>query len=152
MQHQRRAGVGEEPAVAGVDVALRRQPLGQQDGVLVQLHVVVIDRRPVEFLADGGAVHQLPGADQLAVHEDGVVRRDQQIAVRHAVGEGVALDADRRHGLRTRMAGEIDAAMAEPVTVCGISWPSTRVMTCLPGRSFSTGSSPSGVRIIVPRA
>ena len=34
--------------------------------------------------------------------------------MRHAVGEGVAFDADRRHGLRSRMAGQIDAAMAEP--------------------------------------
>ena len=115
MQHQRRARVGEEAAVAGVEVALRRQPLGEQDGVLVQLDVVVIDRGPAAFLADGGAVHQLPGADQLAVHEDRVIRRDQQIAVRHVVGEGVAFDADRRHGLRSRMRGQIDAAMAEPL-------------------------------------
>ena len=35
VQHQRRARIGKEPAVAGVDVAFRRQPLGQQDGVLV---------------------------------------------------------------------------------------------------------------------
>ena len=107
-------GVGEEPAVASVEVALRRQPLGQQDGVLVQLHVVVIHRRPVALPADGGAVHQLPGADQHAVHQDRVVGRDQQIAVRHAVGDGVAFDADRRHGLRPQMRGQIDAAMAEP--------------------------------------
>ena len=33
MQHQRRARVGEEPAVAGVEIAFRRQSLGQQDGV-----------------------------------------------------------------------------------------------------------------------
>jgi len=74
MQHQRRARVGEEPAIARVEVAFRREPLSHQDGMLVQLHVVVIDRCPVEFLADGGAVHQLPSANQLTVHEDGVVR------------------------------------------------------------------------------
>ena len=34
--------------------------------------------------------------------------------MRHVVGEGVALDADRRHGLRSRMPGQIDAPMAEP--------------------------------------
>ena len=106
--------MAKKPAVAGVEIALRRQPLGQQDGVLVQFHVVVIDRRPARLPADGGAVHQLPGADQHAVHEDRVIRRDQQIAVRHVVGEGVAFDADRRHGLRSGMRGQIDAAMAEP--------------------------------------
>ena len=83
--------------------------------MLVQFHVVVINRRPIELPTDGGAVHQSPGADQHAVHEDGVVRRDQQIAVRHVVSEGGAFDADRRHGLRPRMAGEAYAAMAEPL-------------------------------------
>ena len=38
------------------------------------------------------------------------------------------------------------------VTVRGTSLPSTRVMTCMPGCSLSTGRSPAGVWIIVPRA
>jgi hypothetical protein len=111
-----------------------------------------MDPPAVAFLADGCAVDQLTSADQHAVHEDRVVRRDHQIAVRHAVGEGVAFDADRRHSLRPGMGGEADAAVADPGTACGTSSPSTRVMTRLPGRSLSTGSSPSGVRIIVVSA
>ena len=94
MQHQRLARVGEEAVVAGVEVALRRQALGEQDGVGVELDVEILDRGPGLLLVDGRAVDELAGADQLAIDEDGVIRRDQQIGVRHVVGEGAAPDAD----------------------------------------------------------
>ena len=115
MQHQRLARVGEEAVVAGVEIALRRQALGEQDGMRVQLDVEILDRRPALLLADRRAVDQLAGADQLAVDEDRVIRRDQQIAVRHVVGERAALDADRRHRLRPRMRGQVDAPPADPL-------------------------------------
>ena len=70
---------------------------------------------PALLLADRGAVDQLAGADQLAVDEDRVVRRDQQIGVRHVVGERAALDADRRHRLRPRMRGQVDPPPADPL-------------------------------------
>lgn len=76
--------------------------------------MVVIDHGLVAFLADGGAVHQLAGADQHAVHEDGVIGRDQQIAVRHARGKGIAFDADRLSQGRVGMAPQIQPAMADP--------------------------------------
>ena len=122
MQHERFARVGKEAMVAGVEIALRRQTLGEQDGVGVQLDVEVLDRGPACLLADGGAVDQLAGADQPAVDEDGVVRRDQQVGVRHVVGEGAAADADGRHGLRLRMRGEVDPAAADPLHRLGVQF------------------------------
>ena len=138
MQHQRLARVGEEAAVAGVEVALRRQALGEQDGVRVELDVEILDRGPAVLLADGRAVDQLAGADQLAVDEDGVIGRDQQIGVRHVVREGAAPDADRGDGLRVRMRGEVDAAAAEPFHRLGVSSPSDRVSTMSPCSRLST--------------
>ena len=84
--------------------------------------MVVIDHGLVAFLADGGAVHQLAGADQHAVHEDGVIGRDQQIAVRprlagggqYELAFGQVLDrsgrrVDPRAGGKT---GQLDIAIA----------------------------------------
>ena len=50
MQHQRRTGVGEEAPVPGVEVAFRRQALGEQDRMAVQLDVEVFNRGPAGLL------------------------------------------------------------------------------------------------------
>ena len=115
MQHQRLARVAEEAAVPGIEIALRRQPLGKQDRVCSKLDVEIIDRSAALLLTNGGAVDQLAGADQLAAHEDGMIGRDQQIGVRGVVGECVGFDADRRQGFRSRMCSEIYAPMADPL-------------------------------------
>ena len=118
----------------------------------VQLDVEILDRGPAVLLVDGRAVDQLAGADQPAVDEDRVVRRDQQIGVRHGLGERAAPDADRRHGLRVRMRGQVDAAAADPLHRLGASSPFARVRTMSPCSRLSTIRSPVAVRMRVPAA
>ncbi len=83
--------------------------------MLVQFDVEVFDRGPTLLLADGRSVDQLAGTDQLAIDEHCVIRREQQVAVRHGLGERAAPDADRRHRLRVWMRGQVDPSLADPL-------------------------------------
>ena len=117
----------------------------------VQFHVVVIDRGPIALLADGGAVHQLPYADQHAIDEDRTIWRQQEVGVRTLSAKALR---SMRIGATVSGRGCLVRSIRRwptHLTVRGTVWPSIRTTICLPGRSFSTGSSPLGVRIIVPR-
>ena len=80
------AAIGESAPVAGVEVALGRQALGQQHIVRRQFHVPVADFFH-RTLADVGAVDEMADRDQVSAHIHGVVRRQQQIAPRQACAE-----------------------------------------------------------------
>jgi hypothetical protein len=87
---------------------------------------------------------RLPGADQLAVYVDRVIRRQQQIGLRQVVSEGAPLNAHRGHGFQSRMRDQIDAPMADPLDRLRLQLPSRsvgRTMTNSPP-VFCVGADP----------
>ncbi len=113
--------IGEAAAIAGIEIALHRQPLGEQDVMPGQLdmeikrprRVLLEDRCPVEEALhrhqEVAVCRPRPGGEG-----DGVVRREAEIAARDAGGESAGEDADRLHQLGPEMAAAIDAALANP--------------------------------------
>ena len=114
MQDHRRAGILEHAAIAGVQVALGRLALGQQNVVSFELDMVVGYGVALSLALDAGAVDQQPRRDQSAVEQNGVVRRYQQVAAWCAVGECIGTEPDRLHLLGCRMAPQIEVALADP--------------------------------------
>ena len=113
MQVHRPAAIGEGAAVAGVEIALRRQPLGQQHVVRRQFDVPVGDAPDIQCAMEAPLM-QVAHRDQHAVHEHRMVGRQQQRAQRLAGTEGIGRDAHRLHVPRPRMAPAIHAAVPEP--------------------------------------
>ena len=74
MQPDRTGRVGEVRAVAGVQIALRRQSIGQQDVMHVEFDVVVADGSAAH-LGNRGAVDQIFDRDQRTIHEHRMIRR-----------------------------------------------------------------------------
>ena len=96
--------------------AFRRQVLGEQDVVVVELYVPIRHALDLD-LRDRRAVDERTSRDQhLAadVDADRVARRDGEIAGRSARPERVRGDADRQRGLRPRVATEVERAVPEP--------------------------------------
>ncbi len=56
--------MAEQPAVAGVEVALRPHALGEQQVVRIQLDMMLVDGGAVVVTSDGSAVQQTVGGDQ----------------------------------------------------------------------------------------
>ena len=119
MQLHLATAIGEGAAVARVQVALRRQALGQQHGMgrLAQagLHLHVEIGHLVRFLLqDRGAVQQVAHGDQPAIQQKRVVGRKPQVAERCTGAEGAGFDTHRQHIARARMAPALQRAVADP--------------------------------------
>ena len=69
MQDQRTRRILEHAAIAGIQVAFRRQPLGQQHVMRVQFDMEIGDGRTGGFLDDGRAVDEQFDRDQLSVQQ-----------------------------------------------------------------------------------
>lgn len=113
VQSQSGVATGEIGAVAGVQIALRRQPFGEDHCVGVQLNMIIGDLRHM-LLTDRRAVHQMAHRDQNAISEYRVVGREQKIAGRLRIAECPRTNANRQHLLGASMTGDLDAAMADP--------------------------------------
>ena len=114
MQDQRCIAVGEHPPIAGVEVAFRRQRLGQQDVMRFKFDMVIRHGMTLIVARDAGTVHQPPRQNQRIVEQHGMIRGHQQIAAWHPIGDRSGADQNRPHLLRCRMAGQIQMAGADP--------------------------------------
>jgi len=81
-------------AIGVVGIGLGRDALGIDHRGGIEFEVEVMGNHAGEYLGDGAAIHQIRGADQNIAQEDGVPGRDQQVAMRQALAEGVGADAD----------------------------------------------------------
>jgi hypothetical protein len=104
---------GERGPVAGVEVALRRQSLGEQYRVPLEFDVPVDDPGDI-FLRDRHAVDEVPSGDQNIIDINRMIRRQPKCTPRKARAERTRRDAHWPHLQRPRMAEAIDAAMADP--------------------------------------
>src|ERR1043166_6975774 len=86
---------------------------------MIQCHMIVSPAPPSGFAADGRAVHQLPGANELTFNEDRMVWRNEEFPMRHCRTDRMWADADWCHGLWVRMFAEIDVTMPNPPNWAG---------------------------------
>ena len=107
------AAVGEGAAVAGVEIGLRRQPLGQDHVVPVEFDMPVFDAGDLD-LRDRESVDERRGRRQHAKGCDVVARAQPQFTRGLALAESVGRNADRPEGLRIGMRGDVEGAMADP--------------------------------------
>jgi hypothetical protein len=100
-------------AVAGIEVTLRRQAFGIEDGVARQFDVEIGDVIDGE-LTQAVAVDEVFDGDERALGEDGMIRREEEVAARLVGREGMGANTDRQNRGGLRMAAAIDGSMPDP--------------------------------------
>ena len=114
MRFNERAAVGEGRTVAGVQIGLRGQALGEYHVVSVEFDMPVFDAFDID-LRDRAPIDQARNRHQRAFPGDVVARREPKIATWQALAERVVgRDANRPHRSGLGMAGDVDDATAEP--------------------------------------
>lgn len=71
---QRHRGIGEETAIARIQIAFRRQPSSQQDIMGVQFDMMVVNTIAFRVNADRCAIDQLSGRDEETTDKNRVFR------------------------------------------------------------------------------
>lgn len=71
------AAIGEGRAIAGIEIALRRQPRGEQNIVVREFDTKVGDTL-AWLLRDGGAGDEVANGDEHAVDEYGMIEREER--------------------------------------------------------------------------
>ena len=115
MQDHWHFGVAEEADIACIQIAFGRQILGKQDAVRIEGHMEIRDRGHGRLWLDRCTVDQLTDRDQLAVDEDRMVRRKDEIAVWLTIGKRVPQYSNRRDKPRIGVPVEPDGPMADPL-------------------------------------
>src|SRR5258708_2526657 len=113
MQCRGGAPIGEGSPVAGVEVALAGQDLGQQHIVRRQFDMEVGYVSNI-LLNHGAAVDEIAHWHEDSLNEHGVVRGQSESAAGDARPEGVTTDTDGLHVPWAGMTPKVHAAMAEP--------------------------------------
>ena len=114
MQDNGFAGVGKKVPVAGIKITFGRQAFSEQNAMRVKLDMEILNRVKAGFRANCRSVHQLAGADQLAIDQDPVIRGYQQVPVRNIIGDCIALDTNGSDGFGSTMRFKIDQPLADP--------------------------------------
>ena len=142
MQQQRRGGVFEHAAVAGVEISFSRKVLGKHDVVCVEFDMVVGDGLAFGVSSNAGAVDQRADRNKETVDQHGVVGRESEITARRAISESMSIDQDRLGQLGCRVAKQIKATVANP---CDRTYRTSRRHDALTNRKMlDRGFAPFG--------
>ena len=115
----------------------------------IELDMEILDLLDRILLHDGDAVDQQLRRHQRAVEEHGVMRRDPERPMRNIRTERAGAEPDQQHVAPPFHEPPVIAAPANPPSP--VAPGPHAFVTLSPMRRFSTGTSPAGVRIIVPR-
>ena len=112
-------------AIDIVDEGLRRDAFGKDEAVIGKLDMKIGENlRHVLLPGDRGPIHQGPGLNQNPAYEEGVIRRDEEVALGLIDAKGAFADADRKNA---QGVGEAGRTVCRPIHRTGRSSPSELV-------------------------